>query len=1125
MVEATLGRKNNRGVEVTLADQVHIERRFHRSIRIDQDLQATEAVEGYILQHSGAEVLREVGRTIGATKQRAFTITGPYGGGKSSLALVLAQFLSRDKEQRQAAEKVLGKSLCAELRAVFPFKKGWLLVPVQGRRANPLSDIAQALSSATSRTATKRINQERELIAAIDSAAKDSGIDGLLIILDELGKHLEAVADGDGDIHLFQELAEAAGRSTKPVVIIGVLHQAFDAYVSRRGGVLRDEWAKVQGRYVDIPFRSAPEESMYLLGRAIQTSKIHSHTWAISKAVAGQLASRRLGVPEDLIQRLDETWPLHPLMPGLLGAFSKKRFGQNERSIFGFLTSQEPHGFQAFLREHPAGTKELFEPSRFWDYLRGNLEPTILASGESHRWSLAVQTVERAEACGTEIQVKLAKTIAVMDFFGPGDPGASLPVLCSCLPEEPKATVTEALQELERSSAIIYRKHLQSWAVFAGSDFDLNGALLEARERLTGIDLSRLSRLAPVGPIVAKRHYHSTGALRWFSFDIARSSDLDDWIKRDEKDGRSGRFLLVLPGTSAEAEGVDTVCHDASERCGDRIVAVGAPRNAGTITELGLDLLALHHIRETDSRLLGDVVARREVQGHFSDLELRLESALNVGFTSANWFVRGNRFEVTGKDSLTAMASNLCNQSFDKTPYIFSELVNRHRPTRNSQAGVRELMYRMVKNSGDKFLGIEGYPAERGLYDTVIANAGLHRPEGDSGYEFYGPSIDSKDGKSYLPFWSEGEKWLREMRGLTSVQGLFDRWSSPPFGLHEGVLPILGLAFLLSHRDELAIHVESVFQTEDDLGEGTFVDCLYRDADLIQVRHVPPSDPSRRKLLAEVSQALGIRNTKTPTRDALPLAQHLKSFSDRLQPWVHKTKKLSKGAGALRQLLQKASDPNKLLFEDLPAWERVNGGGRGLRKALAEAMDELASAYEIMLRSIEASLWEALGVETPVDFQRLHARAQKVHGVSGDLRMDAFAGRLAELDGSVVAIEGLCAFAMNRPTRDWLGNDPDQARFQIVELADRFRKAETFAEFCGGDPGRQGLALIVREGKKYNTMIQYFDVGDEDRGRLKQVVASFKKTLNDAGLNPRMKLAALATVTADLLSSPKESQG
>jgi hypothetical protein len=44
---------------------------------------------------------------------------------------------------------------------------------------------------------------------------------------------------------------------------------------------------------------------------------------------------------------------------------SRRRFGQNERSVFGFLASAEPGGFRDFLREKSVATRELFGPIAF----------------------------------------------------------------------------------------------------------------------------------------------------------------------------------------------------------------------------------------------------------------------------------------------------------------------------------------------------------------------------------------------------------------------------------------------------------------------------------------------------------------------------------------------------------------------------------------------------------------------------------------------------------------------------------------------------------------------------------------------------------------------------------------
>ena len=54
----------------------------------------------------------------------------------------------------------------------------------------------------------------------------------------------------------------------------------------------------------------------------------------------------------------------------------------------------------------------------FWDYLRDNLEPSILASPDGHRWSTALEALERSESRGgTANHLLMAKTIAVIDQF------------------------------------------------------------------------------------------------------------------------------------------------------------------------------------------------------------------------------------------------------------------------------------------------------------------------------------------------------------------------------------------------------------------------------------------------------------------------------------------------------------------------------------------------------------------------------------------------------------------------------------------------------------------------------------------------------------------------------------
>jgi hypothetical protein len=73
-------------------------------------------------------------------------------------------------------------------------------------------------------------------------ARLDKEGDGLLVIVDEMGKFLEHAAIANGDLHVFQEFAEVMSRQKAQGVFVGILHQAFDEYARRSATTARVEW-------------------------------------------------------------------------------------------------------------------------------------------------------------------------------------------------------------------------------------------------------------------------------------------------------------------------------------------------------------------------------------------------------------------------------------------------------------------------------------------------------------------------------------------------------------------------------------------------------------------------------------------------------------------------------------------------------------------------------------------------------------------------------------------------------------------------------------------------------------------------------------------------------------------
>ena len=96
---------------MALNRRVRIARRFLKSVRIDSDLGDTAALEGFICPQSSADILSAMARHVSETGQGAFTWTGPYGSGKSSLIVALSALLNGNAGLQKKAAKVFGQKL------------------------------------------------------------------------------------------------------------------------------------------------------------------------------------------------------------------------------------------------------------------------------------------------------------------------------------------------------------------------------------------------------------------------------------------------------------------------------------------------------------------------------------------------------------------------------------------------------------------------------------------------------------------------------------------------------------------------------------------------------------------------------------------------------------------------------------------------------------------------------------------------------------------------------------------------------------------------------------------------------------------------------------------------------
>ena len=1112
-----------------LADRVTVSRRFQRATRVDTDLRDLSSLEGFVCPDSSARVLTTMAHHIVESAQGAFTWTGPYGSGKSSLAVVLSALLNGDTEMRAEAASAVGPDVDDVICTALPRQsKGWRVLPVVGRRGQPEQLIGEALNAARFiRNGNDwRWSQQQALDALQNVASRDPrSRGGLLVIIDEMGKILEGAARDGADIYFLQQLAEMASRSNRRLIVIGILHQAFEEYAYRLSRETRDEWAKIQGRFVDLTVNAAPDEQIALLGRAIDSDRGSVEPGSLARRVAELNVSASYGLP----RLLEDCWPLHPVVASLLGPISRRRFGQNQRSIFGFLNSAEPRGFQDFLRR--GQDDELYAPDLLWDYLSLNLESSIMASPDGHRWALAVESLERCQALGgAATHIKLLKAIALVDLFKERS-GLSSNAEILKLSQAPleRGDFEAALNDLQDWSLVVYRKFNDSYSVFEGSDFDLDAAVANALETMADVDFSKLNAIAGLQPIVAKRHYHLTGAMRWFATALIPVTAVGEVVEEGfTTNDAMGTFALAARTHGESVEEAARLAQQAVDGSCDHDLVVGLSQESDNFTALVRELLATEQVRDESVELQGDRVARREVEARVAALQGYTASEIERALDTATWYAKDRTPQKLAPAAVNGLASDLADARFRSAPRIHNELLNRVKPSSNAVAARNALLRRMAQQEGEQRLGIVGYPAEGGLLDSVLASSGLYRWSNKQ-WRFMDPR-QPNDRCGLRPAWQAATDVLQSNREQTlSVSAIYDIWRKPPYGIKEGLLPVLAAAFILSKRRKVAFYRQNIFQARiTDLD----MDYLANDPRDIQLRWMDLSSDSLNLLsmMADVVRTLDPDNGLSDL-EPIDVAKGLVAIHDRLPTWVGRTQRLSANGKRVRHLFKQANDPNGLIFDDIPQ-SLSDDMGLSQEETLQRISDhvrnglsELQQCYPAMLHRLRETLLAELQVpnaSAPM-LAELRTRAENVRDLGGDHRLEAFIIRLSQFDGADTDMESLASMATNKPARNWVDSDIDRATVELADMAQRFMRIEALAHVKGRANMRHALAVTVGMAGRPATIHDEFDITELERSEVDALILGIQGALRSNGEDRRnVILAALAEVSAGYIEMEHE---
>ncbi|MDQ8706734.1 ATP-binding protein [Streptomyces sp. LHD-70] len=1042
-----------------------------RSTNLERDVRAQDLHSPYVGVRA-LDVLDRVGNALGDLKRtRAWSFTGPYGSGKSTLSNLIDALLGHDTERRTRAYEAVAATNAALAQEIAENRQtlaaeGFLGAVTTARR-EPLSvTIHRALQTAVERKWKKRVPKD---VAAVMAACGETAVPTtdallnavttlcgkapLLLIIDEFGKTLEyLVSSGESsraesDVFLLQLLAEkGAGAKGLPLFVFTLQHLAFTDYASRSSSVQTQEWAKIQGRFEDVTFAPNLGDAVYLLQRKLAHSAVPEQgrklVEAQAQAAFGIWRKQSLHSVVDIsAESFANLYPLHPLT-AVAAPLMAAQIGQNDRSLSGFLVNDEPFTVRRTLDtcadEAPKRASTIRIP-QLYDFFFSAGRTTILASSKSSRWLEINARLEEAHGL-PEADQDLLKAIGVLNLIDADGLLRATPAMIQFALNDP-TDATDAkrfdqlkkrLDKLVEDGLVVHRSYSDEYRIWQGTDVDIDARVREIATQLQPDDVVRyfnrhLGTNVLPNAVAAGAHSQLTGMQRHFVTAVSHQTEKlrGPKVVQDAADG----MLVFHFGDLKSTPRVDSPLP----------VVVGLTKNPQAVLDVGNTLVALQDLM-SDEEL--DHVARREISERASEFSQRitamLAEAFRPGSDESSWYLwesgedtDGDAAQQLKARSYAGLVSEACNVVYHQTPHVRNEMVGRHQLTSNAARTRREVLTSMIEKTGLPLLGWpdDKFPAERALYEGVVEHLGLHRAAGEvSGGQNSEGSIhthgmsrpSAATNESVMPVWEALEQALSDATEPTNIVEIYERLMAPPYGVKAGVVPILVVAALVLRGNDVAVFEEGNY-------------CPRLTAAIVERLNVPyperftvkatPADRGQRRLVLDgLVKSLDVDIPRSRANRNPALLAVTRGMLERvmvLDQYSRKTRRLSDDTLVIRKVLSEATDPDRLVFEELPealGFEKITPSTRKDSEAAEAYVLRLTAALN-ELTDASANLCQHV-VETLAQEFRLPASS------IGELRAGLAERMRGFADASLeVSLHGFVTRVLNEmlPDDDWLG--------------------------------------------------------------------------------------------------------
>jgi hypothetical protein len=632
---------------------------------------------------------------------------------------------------------------------------------------------------------------------------------GLFIAYDEFGRLLQSLElqDINETMQDLQDLAELVDHECENLHLLLITHRNLRHYFQILNDDLKNEFERIEKRFKVYFVESDKSTFIRLADNIIQEMSKRNNPNKDKIETAKQYLRKYPLFPELNQQEIEKIilegiYPVHPVALYLLPYLSNI-FGQNERTLFTFLESNETGG----LLYHLDKTDDYYLASDLFNYFFPNIYD--LGTGNDEQGILRLYKAVITKTPQIEEKLELLNVIRLITLWQIAGLQSKVKLdsdfLCFAMNMDHE-TISGMLKELSLLKVIRYHHNHGYWELFEGSSFHIEQLISEKKAQLV---IPRSSRISILDRCLPKHHYFSNeyndqkSMTRYAKVKFLISSDITnnelDWQSLRQETSADAVIYYVLNENKIDIsnviEKIKTVNDELSIFCVSKL-----PFSA--IEESLTEISAIESLLSDGDLLSQDKQLKQELMLKVEDIYFVVNEFLSKYLSYGNdvsWYNKGENIEIKSEIALENKLSAIMFNIFPFTPEVRNDSFNRKRVNNVQRKAGQIVLDHLINNFDQENIGIEGQGPDYLIYATVFKNNKLK------------PTVLEE-------IETEEFNYLRKTllnqieQNTTGTLGDFVKiMTEAPFGIREPLIPIYLVTLLRDKWDQVMFYRNDLF--------------------------------------------------------------------------------------------------------------------------------------------------------------------------------------------------------------------------------------------------------------------------------------------------------------------------